>query len=195
EENMGSGHLHIGALGRADLKNKVTSSSIAGGADVVDFGEEMNTTIGLTLDFKYQYDLDDWKISGEVQDLKIATLSDSKDKGGELIYTIDPLIRLHASYHMEFVGFYLDPFAGVHKRSQYDFADGVYAGADLSFFVWGDRLGIRARAMVDQEYFTLSPMLKLWVAHLDLGLKAPIKSESDGIKLSNIYHANFRLFF
>ncbi len=195
EEDMGKGYLGINALGRMDITGKATSSTIANGGEVIDLGEEKNTTVGLTLDFKYQYDIDDWKISGEVQDLKVATLSDNKDTAGELTYTIDPLIRLHAAYHMEFVGFYLDPFAGLHKRSQYDFADGVYAGADLSFFVWGDRLGIRARAMVDQEYFTLSPMLKLWIAHIDLGLKAPIKSESDGIKLSSIYHANLRIFF
>lgn len=194
DENI-SGYVGLGVLGRADIQGKITSSAIANGADIVDLGEEMNTTMALTTDMRLTYSEEDYEVYGQIDDLKLATLSDNKAKGGELIYKIDPLFRAHGTYKLKFVGFNLNPFAGVHKRSRYDFTEGLYAGSDLSFYVWGDRLGIRLRAMVDQEHITLSPLLKLWLMQLDYGLKLPAKSTVDGIKVATLHSLNFRLFF
>ena len=121
-------------------------------------------------------------------------MSDNKEKGGELIYGNDPLIRLHGEYLYRLSGFTLKPFAGVHKRKGYNVGDGFYAGADIGLHIWGNRLGVRGRGMVDKEHFTLSPQLKLWLMHLDYMLKVPVKSEVDGVKPATIHSLNLRFF-
>ena len=110
-------------------------------------------------------------------------------------YEIDPSIRLHGSYTYKFIGAELEAFAGVHKRSRYDFTDGLYTGGDVSMYFWDDRIGFRGRAMLDQEHITISPMIKMWIAQLDLGLKLPAKSTVDGVKVATIYSGNLRIFF
>ena len=153
-----------------------------------------NTTLNAVADFKYGYRNGRLRGWASVEEVKLAEVSDRKAEAGTLIYGTNPLFRLHGEYIYRFAGFSVKPFVGMHKREGYDFDDGLYVGSDLGFHVWGDRIGVRGRAMVDKEHLTLSPQLKLWLFHVDYMLKAPISSEVNGVKPATVHSVNIRFF-
>jgi hypothetical protein len=189
------GHVNLYALGRSDVALRVTADTLARNADTVELPEEDNTTINASTDIQIGYTHNKMTAFVAINEIKIATISDNIAKGGETNYGFDPLIRLHGEYKMELAFFDLKPFAGLHKRKAYGLSDGLYAGAELGAYVWGDRLGLMMRGMLDTEHITLTPRVKLWFAQLEYNLKLPVKSEIDGIKPSSLHSLNFRLFF
>jgi len=189
------GHVNLYALGRSDVALIVTADTLARNADTVDLPKEDNTTINATSDIQVGYTQNNMTGFVSINEIKMATVTDNKAKGGEVNYGFDPLIRVHGEYAMELAFFDLKPFAGVHKRKAYGFSDGLYAGAELGAYVWEDRLGLMVRGMLDTEHFTFTPRAKLWFAQLEYNLKLPIKSEIDGVKPSSLHSLNFRLFF
>jgi hypothetical protein len=104
-------------------------------------------------------------------------------------------MRIHADALYKFGGLSFNPFLGAHKRNGYGWSDGMYLGTDLGAHVWGDRLGLQLRGMVDKEYFTISPRIKLWLLQLEYSLKTPMKSMDGDVKLSAINSIDLRLFF
>ncbi len=190
------GHVKFYGHGKLDVKAKVSGNSLAQNTDdVVDFGDEMNTTINLASDLQFGYKNGNLSASVGIEEIKLSRMADNEDKGVKLNYGDDPLIRLHGKYRYEFLAFHVEPFGGLHKRSGYGISDGIYGGADVGAFFWGDRLGVRVRAMADKEHITFSPMAKLWFASLEYMLKSPMSSEVDGVKPATIHSLNFRLFF
>ncbi|GAB4022630.1 MAG: hypothetical protein Fur0010_25870 [Bdellovibrio sp.] len=189
------GNLNIYGLGRADIKSVVSAETLTKNGDIVDLGEELNTTVNLVADYKFGYKNGNLSGFASVEELKISRMSDNEDKGVKLNYGDDPLIRVHGEYLYKFVGFDLKPFAGTHIRSGYGAGDGLYGGADIGYYVWQDRIGLRFRGMLDKEHFTFSPAAKLWLMHLEYMLKTPMKSEVDGVKPATVHAVNFRLFF
>jgi len=113
----------------------------------------------------------------------------------ELSYGYNSLMRLHADAIYKYSALTLNPFFGVHKRTGYGFADGLYLGADAGAYVWGDRLGLQLRGMVDKQYFTISPRMKLWLLQIEYAMKSPMKSTDGDVKLSAIHSIDLRLFF
>ena len=103
--------------------------------------------------------------------------------------------RLHSEYKYDFMVFTVRPFAGVYNRFGYGQDAQLYGGADLGTYVWDDRIGVQLRGMVDEEHFTLSPRLKLWLMQLEYSLKQPLKSKINDTKVSTLHSLNFRLFF
>jgi hypothetical protein len=130
-----------------------------------------------------------------VEELKLAIMSERKAESKEHVYGYDPLIRVHGQAQFRLSAFSFEPFAGVHKRSGYGFADGVYVGSAVGAHLWGDRLGLSLRGMLDKQYFTINPRIKLWLMQLDYSLKNPVKSKDGDVKLSAIHSIDFRLFF
>lgn len=189
------GNFNIYGLGRADMKVRVSADALANKGEVADLGEELNTTVNLAADYKFGYKNGNLRTWAAIEELKIATMSDNKDKAGELNFGNDPLLRLHGEYLYKLSVFNVKPFAGLHKRSGYGLGDGIYGGADLGMYVWDDRIGLRFRGMLDSEHFTFSPLAKLWFMHIEYMLKTPIKSENNGVKPSTLHSVNFRLFF
>lgn len=188
------GNFSIYGLGRADYTQTITSQAFVGDAEVAEFPDEMNTTINMVTDFRLGYRNKNLRGWAAIEEIKIANIGNNEEEGGELIYGNDPLFRLHGEYLYRFHGFSVKPFVGVHKRKGYDFADGAYAGTDLGLHFWGNRLGVRARGMVDKEHITISPQLKLWLMHLDYMLKVPVSSDVDGVKPATIHSLNLRFF-
>ena len=119
----------------------------------------------------------------------------SKDGSKELSYGYSPLMRVHADALYRFSVLSLNPFLGFHQRSGYAFADGMYVGADAGAHVWGDRLGLQLRGMLDKQYVTISPRMKLWLMQLEYSLKAPLKSMDGDVKLSALQSIDLRFFF
>ena len=188
------GNFSLYGHGRADAFAVVTEQSLAGNGEIGSFGDEANTTVNITSDYRFGYR--NGRLRGwlAVEELKISEASNNNDAGGELVYGNDPLIRVHGEYIYRYSGFSVKPFVGMHKRSGYDFADGLYLGGDLGLHFWGNRLGVRARGMLDKEHFTISPQLKLWLMHVDYMLKVPVSSEVNGVKPATIHSLNLRFF-
>jgi hypothetical protein len=189
------GHLNLYGMARADTKIIVTADSLANEGDAIEFGEELNTTVVAAADYQFGYRNGNLTAFASIEELKLATLSDNKEKGGSLNYEIKPLMRLHGDYRYDFLAFTVRPFAGVYKRSSYNQSAQPYGGADFGTHVWGERLGLQLRTMVDEEHLTLAPRLKLWVMQLEYSLKQPMKSKIDDTKISTLHSLNFRMFF
>jgi len=186
------GNFSLYALGRADYRLRVSADTLIKDGDVVDLGDDLNTTVNMAADYTLGYKNGNLVGMVGVEDVKIANVSNNDDTTGALLYGNDPLIRLHSEYIYKFSAFSIKPFVGTHKRSRYSFADGLYAGADLGAHVWDERIGLRVRSMIDNEHFTFSPQAKLWLFHVDYMLKQPISSEVDGLKPATIHSVNIR---
>tara|TARA_R110000868_G_scaffold334233_4_gene594955 strand:+ start:18958 stop:20235 length:1278 start_codon:yes stop_codon:yes gene_type:complete len=189
------GGFNLYGMGRADTELIVTADALAKGGDTIEFGEEMNTTIVAAADYQFGYKNGNLTGFGSIEELKLATLSDNKEKGGELNYDVKPLLRVHGEYRYDFMAFTLRPFVGVYNRFGYSQGAQPYGGADLGTYVWDDRIGVQLRTMVDEEHLTLAPRIKLWLMQLEYSLKQPIKSKIDDTTISTLHSLNFRLFF
>jgi hypothetical protein len=190
------GYLNLYGMHRTDYFLRYNASSVAAGQSFTDMPDETNSQVFAMADIKFGAELI-WDSTAYIliEDIEIARMSDNIAKGGDLNYAPKALIRLHADTRFKLSGFSLSPFVGLHKREGYDLSSGVYAGADFGAHVWGDRLGVRVRGMIDKEHFTLSPQLKLWFMHFDYSLKTPMSSTVDDVKVSTIHSLNVRLFF
>jgi len=190
------GYVNLYGMHRTDFFLRLNASQIAADKSFTDGADEANSQVFFMTDLKFGSKfLEKYSAFVLLEDIKIARMSDSLEKGGELNYAPKPLIRLHADAMYKFGGLSLNPFVGLHKRNGYGLSSGIYAGADLGAHVWGDRLGLRFRAMADKEHLTLNPQLKLWFMQLDYSLKSPLSSTVDDVKVSSIHSLNFRLFF
>ncbi|OUR99920.1 hypothetical protein A9Q84_02500 [Halobacteriovorax marinus] len=189
------GSFNLYGMGRADAKVIVTDTALAGQGEIAEFGDELNTTVTLSTDLKFGYKNKDLKAFLALEEVKLATMSDNKEKAGETLYGNDMLIRLQGEYIYNLGNFRLNVFGGLHHRGGYSFGKGYYLGTDLLAHVWEERLKWRVRGMIDNEHITFSPMMDLWFLNLEYALKLPIQSEVDGVKPSTLHVVNLRLEF
>jgi hypothetical protein len=188
------GNFNLYGMGRADLYQFVTGTQIAKG-DSIESPKKMNTEMTLQTDYRLGYKNSNYTIFGSVEELKLSKLSDAKEGSKEHTYGYDPLLRLHADATFRASAFSIQPFVGMHKRSGYGFDDGMYLGTMVGAHVWGDRLGLQLRGMVDKQYLTISPRMKLWLMQLEYSLKKPLKATDGDVKLTAIHSLDFRIFF
>jgi hypothetical protein len=188
------GNLNLYLLNRTDIYQRISKDMIIAGAKI-DLSKKTNTENSLMLDYKFGYQYDNYRVAGSLEELKITTMKKRDTASREMVYGYHALMRVHADATYKFNVITLNPFLGVHKRSGYGFADGLYAGADAGAYVWGDRLGLQLRGMLDKQYLTISPRMKLWLMQLEYSLKSPLKSTDGDVKLSAINSIDFRLFF
>lgn len=188
------GNFNLYGMGRADLYQFVTGTQIAKG-DSIESPKKMNTEMTLQADYRLGYRNTNYSIFGSVEELKLTKLSDAKEGSKEHTYGYDPLMRLHADATFRANAFSIQPFVGLHKRSGYGFDDGMYLGTMVGAYVWGDRMGLQLRGMVDKQYLTITPRVKLWLMQLEYSLKKPLKAEVDDVKLTAIHSLDFRIFF
>jgi hypothetical protein len=188
------GDFNLYGMMRADAFQIVNYAMIQNGQDI-ELPKKANNEGTLQVDYRLGYINQNYSVALGLEEIKLATMSERDAESKELAYGYDPLIRLHAQADYKYTALSLQPFAGVHKRAGYGFADGVYAGATAGAHVWGDRLGLSLRGMVDKQYFTITPRIKLWLMQLEYSLKNPVKSTDGDVKLSAIHSIDFRLFF
>jgi hypothetical protein len=188
------GNFNLYAMGRADLYQFLTGTQIAKG-DSIESPKKMNTETTIQTDYRLGYKNSNYSVFGSVEELKLSKLKDADAGAKEHTYGYDALLRLHADADYRFSVITFQPFVGMHKRSGYGLADGLYAGTTLGAYVWGDRLGLQLRAMFDKEYITISPRVKLWLMQLEYSLKKPLKDSVDDVKLTAIHSLDFRIFF
>lgn len=188
------GNWNLYGLSRTDVFQRVNADMIARGSKV-DLPKTKNTEMTLQTDYRLGYQNSNYRVFASVEDIKLSKLKDRKEGSKELSYGYDPLMRIHADALYKYSVLSLNPFLGFHKRKGYGFSDGMYLGADAGAHVWGDRLGLQLRGMLDKEYFTISPRMKLWLLQLEYSLKAPIKSMDGDVKLSAINSIDLRFFF
>lgn len=188
------GNFNLYGMGRADLYQFITGTQIAAG-EKIESPKKMNTEMTLQADYRLGYKNTNYSIFASVEELKLTKLSDAKEGSKEHTYGYDPLMRVHADALFRTNNLSIQPFAGVHKREGYGFADGAYLGTVLGAHVWGDRLGLQLRGMVDKQYLTISPRMKLWLMQLEYSLKKPLKAEDGDVKLTALHSVDFRIFF
>lgn len=188
------GDFNLYGMMRADAFQIVNYAMIQSGQKI-ELPKKANNEGTLQVDYRLGYVNQNYSVALGLEEIKLATISKRDAESKELSYGYDPLVRLHAQADYKYSALSLQPFAGVHKRSGYGFADGVYAGATAGAHVWGDRLGLSLRGMLDKQYFTLTPRIKLWLMQLEYSLKNPVKSTDGDVKLSAIHSIDFRLFF
>ncbi|MDD4973291.1 MAG: hypothetical protein PHY93_03025 [Bacteriovorax sp.] len=188
------GNWNIYGLSRTDVFQRVNSSMIAKGTKI-ELPKKKNTQMALQTDYRLGYMNSNYRIFASLEDLKLAQLKDRDAGSKELSYGYDPLMRIHADAIFKYSVLSINPFFGLHKRKGYGFSDGIYAGADAGAHVWGDRIGLQLRGMVDKQYITISPRLKLWLLQLEYSVKSPLKSMDGDVKLSAIQSVDLRLFF
>lgn len=188
------GNLNLYGLMRADIEQVITKDMIATGSKI-EMPKKANTEGTLQMDYRLGYQNSNYTIFTSVEELKLSKMKKRDVESREQVYGYDPLLRMHADATYKMSAFSLQPFAGLHKRSGYGFSDGIYGGAAVGAHVWGERLGIQLRGMLDKQYFTVTPRLKLWLMQLEYSMKAPVKSTDGDVKLSAIHSLDFRLFF
>lgn len=188
------GNFNLYGMGRADLYQFITGTQIAAG-EKIESPKKMNTEMTLQADYRLGYKNTNYSIFASVEELKLTKLSDAKEGSKEHTYGYDPLMRVHADALFRTNNLSIQPFAGVHKREGYGFADGAYLGTVLGAHVWGDRLGLQLRGMVDKQYLTITPRMKLWLMQLEYSLKKPLKAEDGDVKLTALHSVDFRIFF
>lgn len=188
------GNWNLYGLSRTDVFQRVNADMIARGTKV-DLPKKKNTEVTLQTDYRLGYQNSNYRVFASVEELKLSKMKDRDAESKALSYAYSPLLRLHADALYKFSILSFNPFVGVHKRAGYGFSDGMYLGADAGAHVWGDRLGLQLRGMVDKQYFTISPRLKLWLLQLEYSLKAPMKSMDGDVKLSALHSIDLRLFF
>lgn len=188
------GNFNLYGLSRTDIFQRVNSDMIAKGTKI-ELPSKKNTETTLQVDYRLGYKNDNYKVFASLEELKLGKMKEREAGSKELSYGYDALMRVHADAMYKYSVLSLNPFVGVHKRTGYGFADGMYLGADAGAHVWGDRLGLQLRGMVDKQYFTISPRMKLWLMQLEYSLKSPMKSMDGDVKLSALHSIDFRLFF
>ena len=188
------GNFNLYGLGRADFYQFVTGTQIAKG-DSIESPDKMNTEVTLQADYRLGYKNSNYSLFAGVEELKITKLSDAEAGSKEKSYDYDPLLRLHGDANFRTDNFSIQPFVGVHKRSGYGFDDGMYLGTSIGAHVWGDRLGLQLRTMVDKQYLTITPRMKLWLMQLEYSLKKPLKDTDGDVKLTALHSLDFRIFF
>lgn len=190
------GFFNLYTMGRVDLLARFDTNQLANDDfEVLSSGEEQNTQMFLMTDIGYGRTFNErYRVRAAIEEIKISRLSDNVAKGGDLVYQVKPLIRVHGEAKWNLSVLSLTPFVGLHKRTQYDLDDGFYIGGDVGAHVWDDRIGLTFRTIIDKEHITLSPMMKLWVMSLQYSLKKPIKDTVDDVKTSAIHSLNFRIF-
>jgi hypothetical protein len=188
------GNLNLYGLVRTDIQQIMTKDMIASGAKI-EMPKKANTEGTLQMDYRLGYQNSNYTTFLSVEEMKLSQIKKRDIESREQSYGYNPLLRLHADATYNFAVLSLQPFFGVHKRTGYGFSDGMYAGAAAGAHVWGERLGIQLRGMLDKQYFTITPRVKLWLMQLEYSLKAPVKSMDGDVKLSAIHSVDFRLFF
>jgi hypothetical protein len=188
------GDFNLYALSRTDIYQIVNYAMVANGQSI-ELPSIKNTQLVSQLDYRLGYRNTNYTVLLGVEDVKLTTIQTAKSGSKELSYGYDPMIRLHADALYKYNALSIQPFAGFHVRSGYNISQGAYAGAGLGAHVWGDRLGVLFRTMVDKEYITLTPRIKLWLFQLEYSYKAPMKTEVDEVKLTAIQSVDLRLFF
>ena len=188
------GNFNLYALIRSDISQIVTKDMIAAGTKI-DLPKKQNTEGTTQVDYRLGYQNANYTAAFSFEELKLSKFKTRDADSREQSYGYDPIMRLHADATYRYSAFALQPFIGFHKRSGYTFSDGVYGGAAVGAHIWKERLGVQLRGMVDKQYFTITPRLKLWLMQLEYSFKAPIQSTDGDVKLSAIHSLDFRLFF
>jgi hypothetical protein len=188
------GNLNLYGLVRSDIEQIMTKDMIANGAKV-ELPKKSNTEGTMQMDYRLGYQNSNYTTFVSVEELKLSKIKERDQASRAQMYGYDPLIRVHGDATYKYSAFSLQPFAGFHKRSGYTLSDGVYGGAAVGAHVWGERIGVQLRGMLDKQYLTITPRFKLWLMQLEYSLKSPVKSTDGDVKLSAIHSVDFRLFF
>ena len=179
-------------MGRSDLALRLTTDTLQNSGTGIDIPQGIESW-SIAVDYALGYRNSNYKLIASAEELKVSTLSEVSNSN--ISYGNPVLLKFHAEATYRPLSFLLaTPFLGIHTRKGYSIGEAYYAGIDFGAYLWGDRLGIQVRGMLDREHITIVPRLKFWIIQLEGMLKTPVKKTVDGAKLGALYGLNFRLF-
>ncbi|MBL7664462.1 MAG: hypothetical protein JNM93_04970 [Bacteriovoracaceae bacterium] len=184
---------------RYDALQLLNATDAAGGSVEIEMQPELTETLTGNADISLGFNDGTTRIFAGVSELRLTTIKDKSDNDAvgarDLFMGNSPVYRLHAerTFHDVFL-FDVIPFAGVHKREQYDLSDGYYGGAKF-IFGWKN-LHFAAAGMYDPQYITLTPRLQVWILDIEGNIKIPHEDKDEfGVELARIYGVNLRVHF
>jgi len=190
------GLVNIYGLNRWDREEASSKDDIDENDKLIDLDSPKNTSNNIVMDLKYGYRGDNFTIMTAIEEIQLATLSNSegeldRSNGGFLNNEIDALFRVHGEYVFEVGLMDFIPYAGFHSRNGYTIGDGIYYGLE-----WiPEFISLRAGARIDSEYFNLSGRYKIGFLQLEYTAKIARREEVDGFEIPNIHLANIRFNF
>lgn len=188
------GFSHLYGLWRTDIFRGLTKTALFSGSKVIEMPKTLNTTQYFAGDFRFGYRKKELNAFIQIEELGISQMQERNSESEKLRYGFDPLYRLHTEFLYKGNYALVMPFAGYYYRNGYGITDGSYAGVTVGFHLWGERLGINLRAMMDPEHYTISPKFKLWILQIEYSYKMPIDEIVDDAFVSEIHYLNIRIF-
>ncbi len=186
------GSFNFYALDRTDIYQRLTQDMISSGSKI-DFPDNENTEVSLQSDFKIGLYDKESKISASLEELLLAKTNERAPNSKESSYGYNPLFRLHAEHSYKEDAFSIMPYIGVHKRSGYKLSDGLYLGAKLGLMAFEETLAVQINGMVNRQYFTFSPQIKIWLLQIEYSLNYPLRSTFEQIKVSPLQSLSLKI--
>lgn len=187
------GFSYLYGLWRTDIFRGLTKTALFNGSKVIKVPNTLNTTQYFAGDFRIGFHKKEFHAFLQAEELGLFEMQKRNSESEKLRYGFDPLFRLHSEFLYKGNYTLIMPFAGYYYRNGYGLTDGSYAGVTVGFHLWGERLGINLRAMMDPEHYTISPKIKLWLLQIEYSLKIPVEEIVDDAFTSEIHYLNIRI--
>lgn len=168
-------------LSRSDLYSTKTSAQIVEQETLIDFDDVMREEKTVMLDFRYHQKHQHQSYVFEIQELKIKTSSSSE---GDSLFRSRPLFHFQYWRHWQATRIQWQAVLGHHYRQRYTILDGLYLGLEADFKVV---LPLTASAQISNQFFSLSPSLKMKFIQLYYQLSSPYRNPQDEMWVSTIH--------
>lgn len=157
----------------------------------------INVDVGLTYNDKTTFayaGIEELRIK-KVEDNASTETEDSRGPIGELLLGNSPLYKAHVQRCFRKIFFDPCVFVGTHKRQQYKWKDGHYAGLKLDF-ITTKLLDFSVMGMADNYFHTASANIKIWLMDIVYSFKKPVHMSELNVKeLHPVHAAKIRFFF
>lgn len=168
-------------LSRSDLYSTRSSQQIIEQEALLDFDDEMKEEKSLMLDFRYHQKHQHQSYVFEIQELKIKT---SESSEGDSLFRSKPLLHFQYWRYWQASRIHWQAVLGQHYRQRYTILDGLYLGLEADF---KDVLPLTASAQISNQFFSLSPSLKVKFIQLYYQLSSPYRNPQDEMWVSTIH--------
>jgi hypothetical protein len=152
------------------------------------------TKINLNLDVSLDYKNKKWLWGAALSNFMLSEIVSPKDS--ESLWPKDsPLIHVYGKYRGSYQDMLINHYWGIHIRSLYKAAEGLYLGTDVSYPFWKDRLSLLLKAQIDPESYMIGFDIQSFLINFNINAWYPLKTNSSGMNSSGLYNFNLRIHF
>jgi len=189
------GHVSLYYFMRTDFYKTISATDLARDKKLLAGGFHLNTQTFVLSDLSAGRKWGPLTALAAIEEIGLMRLKENVAVAGDLNYKITPLYRLHGSYEFQWTIFKAVPFAGIQMRSGRSFSDSYYLGARGGVYFFKERIMLQLMGMMDSQYITFAPKVRLWPIYIEAAIKSPLKSTHDDMKVVSQVSVNFRLAF